>query len=247
MKNVLLRLSNKKDQLNITPHRFKNRPMKKLPSLLCFSLFMIFSGTLSAQNDPKAKGILDEVSKKTKTYKTISASFALSITDKDKKNTDKQEGNLMVKGSKYKVEIAGQTIISDGKTVWTYLKESNEVQINNAEANEDNDKITPTNIFTIYEKGFKYEFVKEETTKSGAVIQQIKLFPLDPKKKNYHTAIISIDKAKKQITSMQVMMKDGSTSLYTVKKFTTNTEIADGVFTFDKAKYPKVEVVDLRE
>ena len=124
--------------------------MKKL--ILLF-IAVSFANYNYAQ-DAKAKAILDDLSKNTKTYKSISASFSFVSEDKNKKVGEKQDGSIIVKGTKYKVEIAGQTIICDGKTIWTYLKESNEVQINNFDPNESEDKITPTNIFTIYEKGF---------------------------------------------------------------------------------------------
>jgi outer membrane lipoprotein-sorting protein len=214
-----------------------------------FLLSIVFLNSiiiLAQDASNKAKLILDELSKTTKSYKTISTNFILTIEDKTKKQIDKQEGSLIVKGDKYKVEIPGQTIICDGKTIWTYLKESNEVQINNYDEKDSEDKITPTNIFTIYEKGFKYEFDKEETIK-GITIQKIKLYPNDPKKKNYHTAILSIDKNKKQIISLKILVKDGSTNTYTVKKFTPNATINDHVFTFNKDNYPNVEVIDLRE
>lgn len=198
------------------------------------------------QNDQKAKAILDEVSAKTKSYKTIVSSFVYSVEGKDKKVSDKQEGNIWLKGSKYKVEIAGQVIICDGKTIWTYLKESNEVQINSVENRESEDKITPSNMFTMYEKGFKYEFVKEEP-KGGETAQIIKLFPLDPKKKSYHTATVTINKGKKQVQTMKINGKDGNTTTYMLKKLTPNTDLPDNMFNFDKSKYPGVEVIDLRE
>lgn len=218
----------------------------KLFSILAGLLLSGFLFAGEAQNDQKAKAILDDVSAKTKTYKTIVSTFIYTVEGKDKKVSDKQEGNIWVKGTKYKVEIAGQIIICDGKTIWTYLKESNEVQISTVETREGEDKITPSNIFTIYEKGFKYEFVKEEG-KGAEVAQVIKLYPIDPKKKAYHTATITINKGKKQVQTMKINGKDGNTTTYILKKLTPNTEISDQFFTFDKSKYPGVEVIDLRE
>ena len=40
--------------------------------------------------------------------------------------------------------------------------------------------------------------------------------------------------------------KDGNEVTYTLKRFAPNVELADGLFTFDKTKYPGVEVNDLR-
>src|SRR5437762_10481098 len=82
--------------------------------------------------DAKAKAILDELSKKTKTFTTVKAEFEIITTDATGKVKDKTTGTMWHKGSKYKLEIKGQTIFCDGKTQWTYIKDDNEVQINDA-------------------------------------------------------------------------------------------------------------------
>ena len=57
---------------------------------------------------------------------------------------------------------------------------------------------------------------------------------------------MTVDKAKLEPKSIQVNYKDGNEVTYTLKRFAPNVELADGLFTFDKAKYPGVEVNDLR-
>jgi len=59
--------------------------------------------------DAKAKGILDEVAAKTKTYTTIKAEFT-SVMEKQETNikskvTETQSGTLQLKGTKYKIGI----------------------------------------------------------------------------------------------------------------------------------------------
>ena len=196
-------------------------------------------------NDIKAKTILDELSKKTKLYSSISAEFIFTIENKEKKITETQNGQIQVKGNKYKLEIKGQEVISDNKTIWTYLKDANEVQINNIDSTS-NEVLNPSTIFTVYEKGYKYKFDKEET-KGSTTIQTINLYPLNPDKKKFHTLKLDIDKSKKQIASVKTLMKDGSIYTYTIKKFTPNADIKDSTFAFDAKSHPGVEVVDLRE
>lgn len=200
--------------------------------------------------DMKAKAILDEVAKQTKTYATIKADFT-AVTDKKETNvknvvTDTQTGTLQIKGNKYKLEFKGQTIFCDGKTQWTYIKESNEVQINNAPDPNATDNINPVNIFTLYEKGYKYKYEREDVV-NGIKADVVNLYPLDPDKRPFHTIQLSIDKAKKQIISAKIMNKNGTNNTITVKNFTVNTEISDTYFNFNKADYKGVEVVDLRE
>lgn len=205
---------------------------------------MVSAQMPASGSDAKSKAILDDLSKTTKTYTSISTEFSYTIENKAKKTSDTKEGKLVSKGDKFKLEIANQTILSDGNTSWTILKEAKEVQVNDVTQNDD--AITPTNIYTIYEKGFKSEFVGEET-KGGVTLQNIKLYPLDVKKKSYHTIAVSIDKAKKQINTIKVFAKDGNDITYKVKKFVTNAAVPDSQFIFDKKSYPGYEVIDLRE
>jgi len=218
--------------------------MKKI--LLMASVVLgINSYSALAQTDVKAKAILDELSKKTKSYTSISADFAYLMENKTEKTKETQEGKLLLKGDKYKLEIASQTIISDNSNVWTVLKDSKEVQVNTVNNTEEN--IGPNNIFSIYDKGFKYEFVKEETQKNGSVEQIVKLYPLEVKKKNFHTITLHIDKVKKQLTAIKVAGKNGTDMTYTIKKFTPNTEIPDAVFSLNPKSFPGYEIIDLRE
>jgi outer membrane lipoprotein-sorting protein len=218
--------------------------MKNLFSIL----FTLIGLQLMAQQAPspeKAKKILDEVSAKTKSYSTINASFSYSLENKASKVNEKQSGTLVLKGQKFKLSLANQEVISDGKTVWVYMKESNEVQIKTVEDFNSESDINPTKIFTVYEQGFKFDYVKEATT-NGKTLATVDLLPLDPKKKNYSRVRLEIDKTTKQIVSTKSFGKDGNVYTLNVSKFATNANFEDKQFTFDKAKFPGVEVVDLR-
>jgi outer membrane lipoprotein-sorting protein len=224
-------------------------------AILFFSLFLLFTCNSFAQMpkevvDTKAKAILDEVAAKTKTYTSIKTEFT-SVTDKkisntETKVTEAQSGTLQLKGDKYKLELKGQIIFCDGKTQWTYIKESNEVQVNNAPDPKETDNINPVNIFTLYEKGYKYKYEKEDLL-NGTKVDIVNLYPLVADKKPYHTIRLTIDKEKKQIVVVKIMNKNGTANTITVKNFTVNSDLADALFTFNKADYKSVEVVDLRD
>ena len=87
---------------------------------------------------------------------------------------------------------------------------------------------------------------EEKADAAGVMTQVVKLFPLDPAKKPFHTVVLTVDKAKTLPRSIQVLYKDGNVVTYTLKKFTPNVELADALFTFDKSKYPGVEENDMR-
>ncbi len=158
------------------------------------------NSNITAQNDPKAKTILDELSAKTKAYTSIKAEFTYTVEKKDK-TKETQSGKIWIKGTKYRLEIPGHIIYCDGKTVWDYIKDANEVQVKDMETGND-DALTPSNIFTMYEKGYKYKFETED-----AIIQTISLFPINPDKKKFHTVKLFIDKTKKQISARRADAK----------------------------------------
>lgn len=220
-----------------------NYGMKKIFLLLFVGLAFV----LGAQDqDPKAKTVLDEVSKVTKAYKTILAEVVFTIYDKDKKPVEKaQNWKIQVKGQKFRLEIPGSTIVCDGNTLWNYNNDAKEVTIKQFDPS--NDDQNPSKIFTMYETGYKYKYDKEQ--KIGAVTAHvIDLYPsVKPEKKKFHTVKLFIDKTKKQIIQMKMIMKDGGTQEYLVKTLKPNTEMPDNLFVFDTKGMKADQIIDERD
>ena len=202
------------------------------------AILAVFAMTTFAQNDKKATAILDEVTAKTKLYKTIKIEFTYAMDNVKEKIHDKFKGSLLSKGDKYKLTAAGQDVISDGKTMWTYLKEAKEVQINNA--GDDDESFTPTKLLSGYSKDYKSKFISEKGND-----QIIELYPLK-KGKTFTKVQLTIDKNKKQVSKFVIYDRNGSTFSYIVDKFVADQAIADNVFTFNKADHPGVEINDMR-
>ncbi len=205
-------------------------------------LFVVTGFSVFAQQDEKAKEILDKVSAKTKAYKTIKAEFQFTISNKTEGINESQNGSIQIKGDKYTLSIKGQDVISDGKSIYTILKDASEVQINSIPDESEEDYISPNKIFTLYEKGFKFKYIKKE---GGFHI--INLYPKEAKEKSYHRIVLYVSTTKSEITKVMVYGKDGSTTTYSIKSFSSNAAIPDTKFTFNKANYPKFEIIDLRD
>ena len=205
-------------------------------------LLLLIVNQSNAQTDAKAQDILKGVSAKYRSYKSLSADFKLVITDQKNKKVENQSGSIVIRGTQFNLIMKDQSVMSDGKTTWTFLKESNEVQI--SETKTDANTITPTNIFTMYEKGFKSKFISDK--KNGLKSFQIIQLVPDDNKKAFFKIELSIDKKNKYVSEAKVFNKDGNIITYSIDKFNPNSKVADELFTFNKAKYPGVEVVDLR-
>jgi len=221
---------------------------------LLFILALVGINKSFAQQDAQAKTILDEVTRKYKSYDAIKTDFAFTLENLAANIKETQTGTLVAKSksSKFKVTIYGkpvagkpavaQEIISDGKTQWTYLKKDNEVQV--GDVDKSGEGFNPSQIFTIYEKGYKYLYTGDQKL-NGKTVQVIDLSPTDAKKSVFKIRLF-IDKAQKQIASALIFDKNGNKYNYTIKSFAANGAVADNTFSFDAKAHPGVEVVDLR-
>ena len=195
------------------------------------------------KNDPDAKKVLDQLSTKMKSFKSIQADFTLRIENAAGKVEGSKKGIVYLKGTQYHISITGQEIFCDGKNSWTYDKSTNEVTINKVDPTVKT--ITPEKFFTnFYDKDFLYK-LNGDVKQGNKTLQEIELTPVD-KTKNFYKVYLYIDKKTKTIYSLKSLEKNGSKDIITVDKLNGNTVISDDFFVFNKAKYPGVEEVDLR-
>jgi outer membrane lipoprotein carrier protein len=204
--------------------------------ILTFTAFFFVLAAFS-QSDKKARAILDEVSAKTKTYKSIRIEFTYKMDNAAQKISDSYKGVLLSKGDKYKLSFSGQEVMSDGKTVWTFVKDANEVQIN--DVSKDDDSFTPTNLLNTYNANYKARLIEENPKQ-----KVIELIPVQ--KKNFNKVKVTIETARKIVSSLLIYDKNGSIYTYQVNKFETDLPVTDNTFVFKSAEHPGVEVVDMR-
>ena len=216
--------------------------MKKIFTLLMITIAGFVSVSAQApkgmgKSDPEAKKILDAVSSKFKTFKTVQGKFALKIENAAGKVLGIKTGNVFMKGSKYRINVTGQEIFSDGSNIWTLDKASKEVTISKIDPSANS--LTPQKLFTnFYDKDFLYKL--NGTTKA---VSEIELTPID-KTKPFFKILLYVDK--NSINTTKLFEKTGNKYTYSTTSLTPNANVPDAMFVFDVKKYPGVEVVDLR-
>ncbi len=213
--------------------------MKNL-TLALAGLFIVLSA--SAQYDPKALTILEAMSKKYKAIPSFEANIAYTLTNDVEKINEEFKGKITVKGDKYRLVLPEQEVINNGVTIWTYLPDAKEVNIDNydAAANDAN----PSKIYEIYKKGFKYLYIQDKT-EAGVMCEEIDLVP-EKKDAQYFKIKMFINKKDKSILSWTMFDKGGNKFKYSITKFNPAVKVDDTFFVFDTKKYPGVEVIDLR-
>ena len=125
---------------------------------------------ISNKVDSVSSKILEDLSIQTKSYENIHVNFNFTFKNDSQDIFEEQEGNIKIDSNRFRLEINKQIVISDGINQWIYLKEANEVQI--MEYDSEDDMMSPNKLFTIYEQGYKSEYVelKEINSKKIHVI-----------------------------------------------------------------------------
>ncbi|AYA36555.1 outer membrane lipoprotein carrier protein LolA [Hymenobacter oligotrophus] len=214
--------------------------MKKFVALLAIAVSSVQLAV--AQQDPKAAKILDQMSAKYQAMKAFRASFTQTLENQSAKVKENMNGDIIVSGPKFRLKLNGQEVINNGQTMWTYMKAENEVNI--SDYDPEDQEISPSQIYTLYKKGYKYAYAGE-TVEGGVPCDVIELSPEDHNNQVYKVRL-NVSKKDKSVKSWKMFKKNGNRYTFAIKKFEPNPPVDATTFNFDKAKYKGVKVVDLR-
>ncbi|MCU4176627.1 LolA family protein [Carboxylicivirga sp. N1Y90] len=214
--------------------------MKKyFTTLVCLCIAI----AINAQSAEKAKSILDEVTKKTKAYPSIVADFSLAMENLQEGISEVYDGSIILKGNKYKVSVMDVVKYFDGTTLYEHMLDAEEVNMTEP-LPDDEENLNPATIFTIYQEGYKFNYVGDGTA-DGKACHEIDLFP-ENRDKPFSRIKLIIFKDNLQLYSMRQVGKDGNSYTVTIKQMTTNKTVDDNTFVFDQASNPSVDVIDMR-
>ncbi len=202
-------------------------------------LLTMLTFSILAQSDPKAKEILDKAAAKFKTYPAAEVSFTLAMENKTENINEIHEGKAWMKGNRYKLNLMDVENYYDGKIIYTYMPEVQEVNIKNPNDDEE-EFLNPATLFDIHNQGFTQKLIN--TTNSIAYIE---LYPKE--KKNFEKIGIWVNPATSSIQKVTSFGKDGNNITIVIQNIKQLTPApSDSFFSFDKAKHPDVEVIDMR-
>ena len=208
------------------------------------ALFLPIS--LYAQQDSQAGVILDKVAENNKSFKTIKASFQITVIDLQQDSKEVFDGNIALKEGMFKLELMDNITFYDKTTVWNYIPDVQEVNINAAEDVDIGSSFltNPVGFFTMYKEDYKYRLIGEKN-----IEKEIQYFiELVPKDRNseYTSIKLLISKNNLSLQSATFMGKDGIHYIIKITRFEHDIKLEDSYFRFNPAEHPDVEVIDLR-
>lgn len=211
--------------------------MKKIVFALVFLTTISLFGQSAKEAEKLVKNVIDKIS----SYDNFSAKLAYTMVNIEMDINEKKTGTILVSGDKYRVEMEGQIIYSDGETIWTYIVDSEEVLV--SDASDDEGGISPTSILTTYDEKYKSSFDNDKKYKNSE-IKKIDLKTSEDK--GFQKLSLIINQSNLSLESFSIYDMNGSVFTYHIIDLKPNIELAEGTFTFNVEKHPDVEVIDMR-
>ena len=198
--------------------------------LLTIGMLVLLPYYLGAQTDRKAEEVLDKALSELSKTSGIRADFAGT-----------EQGFLLLKGEKFYLNSGGIQSWYDGKTQWSYVAETEEVNISHP-TQEELQAINPYLILMRYKTDFDYNY-KGTQTRNGVKGHEIVLTPKHSGNREVIRVFISHSH---QPLAIKVEQDGRTMSEINVIKYQTNQKLEDGMFRFNKSLYPNAEIIDMR-
>ena len=208
--------------------------MKKATTIIGIILtFMVGAAQAQTMASELVKKTIDKINK----HKNVEFVFDYDMSNETIAVTESASGTAYMQGDAYKLEVEGQQIISDGKTMWTYLPDSEEVMVSNP--SDDENIITPIKLLTTYDKDYTMKYGK--SSEKG-----IKVVEMSNPKGEVSKVTLKINEAKLEIVSATISNRSGDAFTIKIKKTVFDQNLEAKFFTFDEKAHPKVDVIDMR-
>lgn len=203
-----------------------------LSILLVAAMAVVASVQSMAQSNPaQARAILDKTSKVIGHKSGVSAAFTLNNP-----TTGNVSGTIAVKGGKFNARTPQAIVWFNGKTQWTYMKKTQEVNVTTPTQAQQM-TMNPYTFINLYKTGYNM------TLTQNAQSYEVHLTAQN-KKRTVQELYISINK--KSYVPSRIKMRQNSTwSTITVSNFKAKNQ-PNSVFTFNQKDFPQAEVIDLR-
>lgn len=196
----------------------------------------------NAQDEAKAKALLDEVYAKVKSYDNIFVDFKFDLQNDEAGINQETRGDVTLAGEKYLFNYLGSQQLYDGKKVYTIVPDNEEVTIE--DQSEDEGTLTPSKMLTFYKEGHNYAWDILQNVQ-GRKIQYVKLTPIDSDTE-IKSILLGIDTGTKHIYKLIETGKNGTKTTITVNSFKTDQNLSETLFTFDESKYKNEDYIIIR-
>ena len=200
-----------------------------LSALLTIALiFAVLPSSAASKTSAEARKILDKAAAKVNLKKGATASFTISNG-----SAGSRSGNITIKVNMFYAHTQDASMWYNGKTQWVYNSKTDEVNISNPKAAQQQ-SMNPYTFLNLYKKGYDMSLTKAASGKEVHLVG---------KGRSISEMYILIDN--NYVIKQVKMLQKGKWIIINISNF-KQTNVSDAVFTFNKKDFPRAEVIDLR-
>jgi outer membrane lipoprotein-sorting protein len=201
------------------------------------AMFLLLSIGCMAQN---AKQILDATATKIRQMGDVKATFtATSFNGTVEQASTK--GTMLLQGKKMQLATDEMKMWYNGKTQWSLMSGSNEVNVSTPTERE-MASMNPYSFLGFYKKGYKMKV--RQTKLRGKDVYEVHLLA---RSTNNNEVEMYVDVAKNDFIPLCIRIRqDNQWNRISIHSIQGNQHFSDSDFEFPKNDYPNVDIIDLR-
>jgi outer membrane lipoprotein-sorting protein len=150
-------------------------------------------------------------------------------------------GTMLVSGRKFQMQTADIITWFDGKTLWSMMPGSEEVNISEP-TDDELVAMNPSTFVNLYKKGYNYSLRKSSLR--GKPTYEVRL-SAKSKKATFSDIYVDVEQSTYNPLCIRAR-QNGNWVRLSILTFQVNQSSKDADFTFPNKDYPNVEVIDLR-
>ena len=198
--------------------------MKKI----CILILTVFISTVvTAQT---AKTVLDKAAAHITVKEGVKANFKMQG------GIGNTSGTILIKGKKFHATTPQAIVWFDGKTMWTYMKKNEEVNVTSP-TEAQLQAINPYNFINLYKNGYNSTL---NNTGNSYVVH----LTTNAKNRKIKELFVTIDKKSYHPTQVK-LLQGKSWTIFDITDL-SKSKVSDSQFRFNAKDFPKAEVIDLR-
>lgn len=209
----------------------------KINSLL-FTVWMLFLTIPTVAQQPDARDILDRAADAFRKEGGVKITFSVRAPEG---NTN---GSIRLKGDKFLLETEGVTTWFDGRTQWSYLASSDEVNVSEPTP-EELQSINPYSWLSLYKQDYKLKVAKTGNASDDTAYKVV--MNATKRSQDMQCIILYIEKGSFRPLKLSMVQRGSKdVAVVFINSYQTGKNYDDSLFVFDRKAYPTAELVDLR-
>lgn len=204
--------------------------------LLAFWMVCLALPVMAQQSD--AKDILDRTADAFRKAGGVRITFSVRAPEGESK------GVIRLKGDKFMLETEGINTWFDGRTQWSYLASSDEVNVSEPTPGE-LQSINPYVWLSFYNKDYSLKLAKIGNASDDNTYKIV--MTATKRSQDMQCLILYIEKGTLRPLKISMVQRGSKDAVVvSINSYQTGQNYPDSLFVFDKKDYPTAEVIDLR-